>query len=208
MGVAFYNAENIDKAVEYLSAARKQDPAYADPLFNLGKVEYSRNNKTVAKNYWQQYMQQDPDSNWVKLLRAKYQLGDGIDRPRGLITQHNEMLAGIQVGNYSDEVPNEWGQPNKTQFPFKDAQHSALSFDNGITTITEGEEIRVLLANTDYGGKTNYGVKIGDTQNAVIEAYGMPSMNLTTTQGNSLVYYDDGITFQLRNGKVVAWVIY
>jgi tetratricopeptide (TPR) repeat protein len=208
MGVAFYNAENIDKAVEYLSAARKQDPAYADPLFNLGKVEYSRNNKTVAKNYWQQYMQQDPDSNWVKLLRAKYQLGDGIDRPRGLITQHNEMLAGIQVGNYSDEVPNEWGQPNKTQFPFKDAQHSTLSFDNGITTITEGEEIRVLLANTDYGGKTNYGVKIGDTQNAVIEAYGMPSMNLTTTQGNSLVYYDDGITFQLRNGKVVAWVIY
>jgi hypothetical protein len=105
-------------------------------------------------------------------------------------------------------VPSEWGKPNKTQYPFKDAPHSTLRFNNGVTTITEGEEIRVLLANTGYGGKTNYGVKIGDQQSAVIEAYGMPSMNLTTTQGNSLVYSNDGITFQLRAGKVVSWVIY
>ena len=69
-------------------------------------------------------------------------------------------------------------------------------------------KIRVLLANSGYGGKTNHGVKIGDRQHDVIEAYGMPSMNLTTTQGNSLVYYDEGITFQFRNGKVVSWVIY
>jgi tetratricopeptide (TPR) repeat protein len=208
MGVAFYNAENIEKAIEYLSASRKQNPGYADPLFNLGKVEYSRNNKNLAKSYWRQYMQQDPDSNWIKLLRAKYQLGEGSDRPRGLVTQRNEMLAGIQVGNYTDEVPNEWGRPSQTQFPFKDAQHATLRFNNGITTITEGEEIRVLLADTGYGGKSKYGVKIGDDQNSVVRAYGIPSMNLTTTQGNSMVYYNAGITFQLRNGKVVSWVIY
>ncbi|KPJ91477.1 MAG: hypothetical protein AMJ53_11575 [Gammaproteobacteria bacterium SG8_11] len=208
MGVAFYNAENIEKAVEYLISAHKQNPEYADPLYNLGKVEYSRNNKTLAKAYWQQYMQQDPGSNWVKLLRAKYQLGDSGERPRGILTQDNEMLAGIQVGNYTDEVPGEWGQPRKTQFPFKDARHATLRFNNGITTVTEGEEIRVLLADTGFGGTTKYGVKIGDHQNAVIKAYGIPSMNLTTTQGSSLVYYDEGITFQLRNGKVVSWIIY
>jgi hypothetical protein len=36
----------------------------------------------------------------------------------------------------------------------------------------------------------------------------MPTMDLTTTQGASLVYVNEGITFQMRNGKVVAWVIY
>jgi tetratricopeptide (TPR) repeat protein len=208
MGVAFYNAENIDKAVEYLNEARKQDPAYVDPLFNLGKVEYSRNNKSLAKSYWRQYVQLDPDSNWVKLLRAKYQFGEDSDRPRGLVTHQNEMLAGIQVGNYTDEVPKDWGQPSKTQYPFKDTQNATLHFKNGITTITEGEEIRVLLADTGYGGKTKNGVKIGDAQNTVIKAYGMPSMNLTTTQGNSMVYHDEGITFQLRDGKVVSWIVY
>ena len=209
MGVAFYNAENVDKAVEYLSASHKYDPDYADPLFNMGKVEYSRNNKSLAKDYWRQYIHKDPDSNWVKLLNTKYQLGEGgVEEPRGLVAKHNEMLGGIQVGNYTDEVPDEWGQPSQTQYPFKDTQHATLRFNNGVTTVTEGEEIRVLLADTGYGGKTKNGVKIGDAQNTVIKAYGMPSMNLTTTQGNSMVYYDEGITFQLRDGKVVSWVVY
>ncbi|MCG6969690.1 MAG: tetratricopeptide repeat protein [Gammaproteobacteria bacterium] len=208
LGVAFYNAENVEKAVEYLTQARKQDPDYADPLFNLGKVEYSRNNKSLAKNYWRQYMQLDSNSNWVKLLQAKYQLGGTENNSHGLVTQKNEMLAGIQVGNYTDEVPNEWGRPSKTQFPLKNTRHTTLRFKNGITTITEGEEIRVLLAEAGYRGKTKNGVKIGDGQQKVIDAYGMPTMDLTTTQGSSLVYVNEGITFQLRDNKVVAWVVY
>jgi tetratricopeptide (TPR) repeat protein len=208
MGVAFYNAENIEKAVDYLTQAHKQDPDYADPLFNLGKVEYSRDHKSLAKNYWRQYMQLDADSNWVKLLQAKYQLGGPQNKHHGLVIEKNEMLAGIQVGNYTDEVPKDWGQPSKIQFPLQNTRNATLRFKNGITTVTEGEEIRVLLAESSYSGKTKYGVKIGDAQKAVIKAYGMPTMDLTTTQGASLVYVNEGITFQMRNGKVVAWVIY
>ena len=208
MGVAFYDAENIDKAVDYLSLAAKQDASFSDPLYNLGIVEYSRNHKSLAKKYWQQYLRLDPDSNWVQLLRSNYQFAEGNDKHRGLAARQNEMLAGMQVGNYKDEVPKEWGQPTVAQFPLKDAPHATLHFKNGITTVTESDEIRVLVADSHYGGQTKKGVKIGDAQNKVVETYGTPTMNLATTQGSSLVYYKQGITFQLRNGKVVSWEIY
>jgi len=208
MGVAFYNAENVDKAVDYLTRAAKQDPGYADPLFNLGKVEYSRNHKELARDYWRQYMKKDPDSNWVKILSEKYQLATPENKSNGLIARQNEMLSGMQVGNYSDEVPKEWGAANKIQFPLKDAPQAALRYKNGVTTITEDGEIRLLLAGEGYGGETKNGVKIGDNEQSVKGAYGTPNMSLSTTQGSSLVYYQQGITFQLRNGKVVSWEIY
>ena len=208
MGVAFYNAENVDKAVDYLTRAMQQDPSYADPLFNLGKVEYSRNHKELARTYWQQYIKKDPDSNWVKILSEKYQLAAPDTKSNGLIPQQNEMLSGMQVGNYNDEVPKDWGVAEKIQFPLKDAPQASLRYKNGVTTITEGGEIRLLLAGSDYDGKSKNGVKIGDSEQSVKAAYGNPSMDLTTTQGNSLVYYQQGITFQLRKGKVVAWEIY
>ena len=208
MGVAFYNAENVDKAVDYLIRSMKQDAGYADPLFNLGKVEHSRNHKTLAKNYWQQYIEKDPDSNWVRILREKYQLPAPNKTQKVLIPQQNEMLSGMQVGNYSDEVPKEWGVAEIIQFPLKDAPQATMHYKNGVTTITEGGEIRLLLAGTGYDGETKNGVKIGDKEQTVKNVYGTPIMNLTTTQGNSLVYYQQGITFQLRNGKVVSWEIY
>lgn len=208
MGVAFYNAENIDKAVEYLKRAKRLDSAYADPLFNLGKVEYSRNHKSLAKDYWRQYMAKEPNSSWSMLLNARYQLGEEQDKSRGLISRQNEMLAGMQVGNYNDEVPKKWGKPAKIQFPLKGTSNATMHYKNGITTITEGDEITVLFAGSGYNGETMHGVKIGDRQDAVITAYGQPAMDLDTTQGHSLVYSKQGITFQLREGKVVSWLIY
>ena len=208
LGVAFYYAENVDKAIEYLDQALRIDPDYADSLFNLGKLEYARNHKRDAKRYWQAYLRQDANSNWARLLRTKYGVGEPPSRSRGLLTKNNEMLAGLQVGNYNEEVPSAWGTPMSKEFPLQNTSHAASYYENGVTTVSEGDEIRTLLANQHYQGKSQRGVKIGDYRSNVFTAYGPPTMSLLTTQGNSLVYLEQGITFLVREDKVVSWIIY
>jgi hypothetical protein len=118
------------------------------------------------------------------------------------------MLSGLQVGNYRDEIPKQWTASQHMSFSLQKAQHSAIRFANGITSITEGDEIRTLQANKNYTGESKRGVKIGDSLQAVMSAYGRPTLSLPTTQGDSLVYMDQGVTFQFRDGKVVSWIVY
>ena len=191
-----------------MKQAAKLNANYGDPLYNLGVVAYLENRINEAKGYWNQYLKLDAGSNWSKTLHSRYKVGAPLARPRGLISVQNEMLSGIQIGNYNDEVPSAWGAAALKVSSFKDVPFTTAYYKNGITTISEGDEIRAILANSHFSGESNRGIKIGVPEKKLLSAYGVPSNKLVTTQGTSWVYTRERITFQMRDGKVASWVIF
>jgi len=208
LGIAFYFAENSKKAVQYLEMALKFDENYSDPLFNLGKIAQLQGRNKDARTYWEKYLTVDTNSYWTNLLKTKYRIGTSVAQSRGLSIVANEKLNDIQVGNYSDEVPVVWGKPHTNSYPLKETPYISANYMNGVTTVAEGDEIRMLIAGSLFKGHSSRGITIGDKTNSIVQAYGQPPLSLNATQGKSLVYPDEGITFQVRNNKVVSWVIY
>jgi len=208
LGIAFYFAENSKKAIQYLEMAHNFDKRYSDPLFNLGKIAQLQSRKKDAQTYWESYLTLDTNSYWTNLLKSKYHIGQPLAQRRGLPTLDNEKLNDIQVGNYSDEVPVLWGKPHTNSYPLKETPYISANYKNGVTTVAEGDEIRMLVAGSLYKGRSRRGITIGDNTHHIVQAYGQPPLSLNATQGKSLVYPSDGITFQVRNNKVVSWVIY
>lgn len=208
LGVAFYFSENLPKAQHYLKRALRYSPGYNDPLYNLGVVAYLGNRINEAKSYWNRYLALDSGSNWSKTLKSRYKIGKEMASPRGLVSVKNEMLSGIQIGNYNDEIPPNWGRASLKVSSFKDVPFTTAYYDNGVTTISEGDEIRAILANKRFSGESNRGIKIGVSKQKLLSAYGVPSNKLKTTQGASWVYTRERITFQIRDDNVVSWVIF
>lgn len=208
LGAAYYQTGNVNKAIGFLNRSARLDTGYADPLFNLGKIAHIKNKALQAKSYWLSYLKLDPDSNWAVVLRKNYHIGKAIRTPRGLAKQHYEKIFGLQVGNYRDEIPESWGPSTVKMFPLRENPHQVAQFNNGVTTIAEGDEIRLMVAEETYKGKSNLGLQIGSARSAVISTYGVPSLQIKTSQGTTLLYPEKGITFQLRDQQVVSWLVY
>jgi len=208
LGVAFYFAENSKKALDYLHTAQKLDANYSDPVFNLGKIAQLESRNSDAQRYWKKYLSLDSNSYWTNLLKTKYSIGNPASQQRGIAIVTSEKLMDLQVGNYSDEVPGVWGKPHTNSYPLKETPFVSANYKNGVTTVAEGDEIRMLVAGSEYKGRSNRGITIGDKAHNIVKIYGQPSLSLSATHGKSLVYPDEGITFQVRNNKVVSWVIY
>ncbi len=208
LGIAFYFAENNKKAIEYLELASRLDKKYSDPVFNLGKIAKLEGRSKDAQLYWEKYLDLDSNSYWVNLLETKYGVGKPAARQRGLTRVDSEKLMNLQVGNYSDEVPMVWGKPHSNSYPLRETPYISANYKNGITTVAEGDEIRMLVAGSLFKGRSGRGIAIGDKTYSIVKAYGRPPLSLNATLGKSLAYPDKGITFQVRNNKVVSWVIY
>jgi tetratricopeptide (TPR) repeat protein len=208
LGVALYFTDNTKKAIEYLEKSITEDPNYSDPLFNLGKIAFKGNNLNEAKRHWLSYLKLDVSSFWADTLRNHYGIGKQVSHERGIEKNIHEKMLGIQVGNYSDEIPVKWGVSIKKLFPLLEVPHQMLKFKNGVTAIAEGDEIRLLIAEKSYSGNSKLGLKIGSTRSSVISTYGKPAMELKTSQGASMIFPEMGITFQMRNHHVVSWLVY
>jgi hypothetical protein len=74
--------------------------------------------------------------------------------------------------------------------------------------ITECDEVRIIVANKRFTGKSGQGINIGSRRKGVLSNYGMPELRLRSTQGQNYLYPRDGISFQLAGDKVVSWSLY
>jgi hypothetical protein len=66
----------------------------------------------------------------------------------------------------------------------------------------------MLLAREGYRGTSAQGIAVGSMARHVLAAYGPPSRRLEMTHGNNWSYDAHRIAFQLRDGKVVSWLVY
>lgn len=211
LGVGLYLAGNIKKSRDYLRQAMDIAPNFSALYYNLGKIDYLQGHKTQALALWQRFVELDPYSPWASHLAANFNVhipDNAAPAQSTVLASKMEQLVGVQVGNYLDELPGDWGQPQSKSLVIGDSQYRLLDYNNGVSVVTQGDEVIIVAANRHFSGKTRQGINIGSRHKRVLSRYGAPELALESAQGRNLLYPHDGISFQLAGDEVVSWSIY
>ena len=148
-------------------------------------------------------------SSWAELLwRQDERLRRSTARSK-TVGRLTEYVMGVSVAAFEDEIPRRWGQPRgRHRILLEEEPLTVTRYPQGITTFSQEDEIVMILALEEYRGKSAMGIAIGSSEQAVLDQYRTPSRMLDMTQGESWVYDAHGISFQIRNGKVVSWLLF
>ena len=209
LGVAFYQTENAAKAKEKLQAALTSSPDFDAALYNLGLVASLENDAAGTARYWDAYLRVDPDGPWAGRILAKRTPGQAPKAAAApVIAAKPEPLAGLNVGDYTDAVPADWGAPVvKKTFFGEDKPIALTSYANGVTVVAKEDEIVRLAASGACRAKTAQGLSLGAVRADVLAAYGQP-VQIWTSEGEALAYPGRGIAFTFRDGKVASWIVF
>jgi hypothetical protein len=82
------------------------------------------------------------------------------------------------------------------------------TYPDGVMTLAQDGEIRMILVREGFRGASARGVEIGSAARAVLAQYGAPTRRLELTQGQSWGYDAHRLAFQLRDGRVVSWLLF
>ena len=66
-----------------LERAIAADPDYADPVYNLAKLQFELGRFAEASRMWQRYLALDPDSEWSRRARSGLRLCQQQGQPSG-----------------------------------------------------------------------------------------------------------------------------
>jgi hypothetical protein len=75
-------------------------------------------------------------------------------------------------------------------------------------TLAQDGEIRMILVREGFWGASAGGVTIGSAAKDILARYGAPSRRLDLTQGQGWGYDAHRLAFQLRDGRVVSWLLF
>ncbi|MDH5445836.1 MAG: tetratricopeptide repeat protein [Gammaproteobacteria bacterium] len=207
LGVAFHKAGNADKARQYLLQVVSQNKDYIISLFNLGIIAWQNNDRDKAESYWQTYLDKQPDRLWSNYLIQKTRLNLDYHAVKP-VKPGREHVQKLMVGHYTNEISKTWDIENKSKFKLDTSTHQLIKFKNHVTTITEGDEIRLIATDRAFRGKSSQGIAIGDTIEQVIKRYGSPDYIDQSSSGQILAYPSQGISFQMSQNKVASWLLY
>jgi len=205
LGVAFFQIDKKSDALNQLNMAYRQDRNPA-AMYNLGKVFYSMEKISMAREYWGEYLKIDSSSYWARKLRNKYQMQAPLQSHRGLPELKFENIKGVQVADYVQDIPSSWQLMRS--YDLKDHRQKILQYENGIETILQGDAISMIKVNSNYKGETKLGVTIGSLDGNILKQYGPPAMDLTVNNDHYWVYPNQGLSFQINNHNLVSWIIY
>ena len=211
LGVGFYLTENPQKAEKLLQTAIEINSQFAAAYYNLGKIAYLQGDEAKAYRLWGEYVRIVPDHRWSKHLAANFDIPvkTGItEQTSHPVSRQLELLVGVKVGHYLDEIPESLGKARTKKFTIGGAEHSLLEFPNGVSVVAESDEVRVIFVSEKFKVKNKQGISIGSTRNKVISNYGLPTLHLDSTYGQNLLYPQDGISIQLAHDKVISWAVY
>jgi tetratricopeptide (TPR) repeat protein len=209
LGVAFFTANLADFAKSNLYKASMLDPSYEAPLFNLGKISYEERQRDEARRHWRAYLRLDSVSPWAELVQQQDSELRTKVRRRVVQKQLDERLKGVAVATFEEEIPKNWGQPSSIRhLLLEEDPLTVRHYPQGLMTFAQDEEIVMIFAESRYRGKSSRGIAIGSAQSEVVDQYRTPSRILKMTQGETWVYDKLGISFQLRQGRVVSWLLF
>lgn len=84
-----------------------------------------------------------------------------------------------------------------------------IAFLDEVDTLITYSIIGIHITASDYPGKTAMGIKLGDSKTRVLEQYGQPEGMIHLTQGDLLIYFTNGLLFQIdMAGRVMRWVVF
>jgi tetratricopeptide (TPR) repeat protein len=192
LGVALWYVERPNQAEAYLTQARTLAPTYAAPVFNLGQIARAERRDANARHYEHVYKQLAP------------QPASGPPAA----TQGSEQVMGLAVGQLEDRVPQLWGKPEPREFHLKGKRLAVATYPAGLMTLAQDREVRMIQVREGFLGTSARGITIGSTAREVLARYGSPSRRLELAQGESWGYDAHRLAFQLREGRVISWLVF
>ncbi|MBN9272172.1 MAG: tetratricopeptide repeat protein, partial [Mesorhizobium sp.] len=66
----------VASARRHLQKAILLDKAYADPVFNLARLEFDAGNMAEARRLWTRYLELDAESEWARTAQKGIQFVD------------------------------------------------------------------------------------------------------------------------------------
>ena len=206
LGVAFLYAENPPKAMEYLRQAHVLAPTYDAPLFNLGKIAADAGQMAEAQRYWGTYVHLAAARPWIETIH--HTLGGALPPAPAPPQPGTEHLMGVRVGYFEQELPKNLGSPTVTRLALEQEPFTLALYPNGMMTLAQEQEVLMLGTQAHYRGTSVRGIAIGSPGTDLLARYGHPSQILHMAQGESWVYQPHGIAFQLRDSRVISWLVF
>ncbi len=219
IAIAFYYSENVQKARLHLERSLQLDAQLANGYLNSGLLEIRTNNKEQATQFWDQYLKLDNLDDWATALIQRYKLKsklkskqesklDNKDSAQQSANTEKESINNIVVGTYLDELPSEWHSRESKSVLMGETEHRLIDYSNGVSAVCEDDELRLLIATSQFTGGSRLKIRIGDSIESVRMKYGTPNHLLSAVQGEALMYVNEGITFITANDQVTSWVLY
>jgi tetratricopeptide (TPR) repeat protein len=227
LGVAFYYAENPTKAKECFLEALRIDPADDSSLFNLGRLAFETGRQDECSQYWSHYLELDKTSHWATVVRKLLKIENAepasnpsaqiasvrLSKSRGVTSdpasgQEKEKVLGIEAGASDEGVPKNWGEPKVEDIGLEGNQYRIKSFPNQLKTVSENNEIQLIVVQNGFAGRTSKDVGMGSTKADVLSRYGAPDLTLNSSRGVTLVYDEPGTSFDFLEGKLVSWTVF
>lgn len=208
LGVAYFFAESPAKARESLRRARDLDPGYDAPAFNLGKIAWAEKNADEARKQWEAYLALDPPDARAEAVRKTLGLTErkGAAKPAG---GKAEAVLGLEAGASRKEVPRDFGNVDSAfQAPLEEDPFKVETYSGGLVTVSQRGDVVLIVVPPAFPGKTEGGIAIGGPAAQVRAAYGPPGQVLELADGEAWVFKERGISFRVRDGKVVSWQIF
>ena len=111
---------------------------------------------------------------------------------------------------FDDEVLAVWNSPSysRTHELARDVYTVKVYDSHRVMTLERDNTLLMINVLNGYTGKSLKGIKIGSEDETVETRYGLPDRIEYLTQGASWVYDAHGIAFQLRDRKVVSWLVF
>jgi len=192
LGAALFYAERAPEAKTLFAHARTLAPADVAPLFNLKYLAERDPRSAETQHYQRAYRQLIPQKK-TTAAAAEPQI---------------ENVMGVAVGHFTDEVPTSWDQPTTSDVYLADRRWRVMMYPSGVMTLSQGDEILMLMAQQGFKQSSVKGIRIGSRAQDIRTQYGEPSRRLDTAHGYSWSYDVHRIAFQLRHDRVMSWLVY
>lgn len=127
--------------------------------------------------------------------------------PAGAVIQLDRGIAGARIGNTKAEVRAALGNPNRVRNGSNEfGPFTVFRYRGGITVTFQGRTQVTAVTTTGLGDRTNRGVGVRSTENAVEQR--VPGVSCETFSGTRICQRGEGLpgeritAFFLRNGRV------
>ena len=211
LGVAYYYSEQEKHAKEKLLRAYQLDNLHNATLFNLGQLSKMEGDLAEAKKYWAEYLSISPHSSWSNIIPKDLAQPKFTKSTNDASSQESltETIADIKIGGEDDKI-NSSQIKSQRNITLGKQTYVYRNHHNGVTSVSDLaiKKVIFLLTTNEYKGRSQQGVKIGDTTEKVKSSYGSPSNIIDFTYGQIWIYSNIGIAFRFNNAVISSWTLF
>lgn len=186
LGVALWYVGQRQEALDHLRRARRLAPTYAAPEMNLTYLEQSTH---------------QPGDAAPPVTSSALPSTPTLSQPR-------LSVLGLTIGSTEADIPAQWQRPAKRTVRVGQETYTMATYPTGVQLLIQDGEIRMLMVREGYQELSPPGLPIGSTADTIRARYGMPTRQVELTQGQNWGYDAQRLAVQLRDRKVVSWLVY